>query len=70
MATSNFKLRGISPEVMSMLKQTAKEQRISINLLIISFIEQGIGFSHKVKRRMYTQVNSKIGISGAPKPRG
>lgn len=49
MSASNFNLRGVSPEVMSVLKQEAKRLHISINALIIRIIEQGVGF---VKNKM------------------
>lgn len=50
MAPSNFNLRGISPEVMAILKREAYGKKISLNLLILQLIEQGIGFSKKTKK--------------------
>lgn len=49
-STNNFNLRGIEPEVMMILKKEAKKQNTSINLLILNCIEQSIGYSHKVSR--------------------
>lgn len=61
MSSSNFNLRGISTEVMSLLKQEAKQHHISVNLLIIRIIEQGIGFSRPVKRTRFHDLDSLAG---------
>lgn len=47
MSSSNFNLRGISFEVMNLLKQEAKKMHKSVNQLILQMIEKGLGFSHK-----------------------
>jgi hypothetical protein len=44
MTTSNFTIRGIPHEVMALLKEKAKENGISINLLILNLIDQRIGY--------------------------
>ena len=49
-AHSNFNLRGIPPETMLLLKRQAQEQHISVNLLIIQLIEQGMGLFGKIKK--------------------
>jgi hypothetical protein len=61
MAVLNFNLRGISPEVMSLLKHEAKENHISVNLLILNLVEQGVGFSHKVKRKHHHDLDHLAG---------
>lgn len=47
MSRSNFNLRGISSEVMSLLKQEAERLHTSVNVLILNMIEQGLGFTCK-----------------------
>jgi hypothetical protein len=47
MSASNFNLRGISTEVMTLLKQEAKRLHTSVNILILKMIERGLGFSYK-----------------------
>jgi len=47
MSTSNFNLRGVPPEVMTLLKQEAKRLRTSVNGLILQMIERGIGFTRE-----------------------
>lgn len=61
MAASSFNLRGIPVEVMDLLKKEAKDHHISINLLILRFIEQGVGFSRKTKRTIYHDLDSLAG---------
>ena len=46
MSTSNFNLRGIPSEVMSLLKKEAERLHTSANLLIIRMIERGLGLTH------------------------
>ncbi|MFA6037974.1 MAG: hypothetical protein WC748_07645 [Legionellales bacterium] len=41
----NFNLRGISPEMMDVLKQQAKQQDKSVNSFILKLLEQGVGYS-------------------------
>jgi hypothetical protein len=43
MAAANFHLRGLSPIAMERLKRKAKEQDVSVNALVIMFIEKGVG---------------------------
>jgi hypothetical protein len=61
MDLSNFNVRGIAPEVMAHLKREAKKQHTSINALILEFIEQGMGYSHKGKRTRYHELDSLAG---------
>lgn len=49
MASSNFNLRGIPSEVMLQLKEEAEKLHTSVNLLILKFIEEGIGLPRKKK---------------------
>lgn len=61
MTASNFNLRGISPEVMSLLKHKAKELKISVNILILRLIEQGVGYSGKPKKVIHHDLDFLIG---------
>lgn len=61
MTTSNFNLRGVPPEMMFFLKKQAKELKISVNLLILTLIEQGIGFGGKTKRVAHHDLDFLIG---------
>lgn len=61
MSVSNFNLRGIHPVVMSILKNEAKENEMSVNSLILNLIEQSIGFNHKVKRKQYHDLDHLAG---------
>lgn len=61
MTTSNFNLRGVPPEVMSFLKRQAKELNISVNVLILRLIEQGIGFGGKTKQVVHHDLDFLIG---------
>lgn len=61
MAGTNFNIRGIFPEVMELLKQQAKKQHISVNILILKLIEQGIGYSHAIQRPSYHELDSLAG---------
>ncbi len=45
MSTSNFNLRGISAEVMILLKREAKRMHTSVNTLVLKIIEGGLGFT-------------------------
>ncbi len=45
MSASNFNLRGISSEVMVLLKREAKRLHTSVNVLILKMIERGLGFT-------------------------
>lgn len=65
MAVANFNLRGISPEVMATLKVEAEKQHTSVNLLILKLIEQGIGYSHQIKRPVYHDLDRLAGTWSA-----
>lgn len=58
MGSLNFNLRGISPQLMEMLKKEAKVNHLSVNLLILKFIKQGIGHTPKGKRKVYHDLDS------------
>jgi hypothetical protein len=45
MPTSNFNLRGIPSEIMTLLKQEAKRLDTSVNSLVLKMVERGLGFS-------------------------
>jgi hypothetical protein len=46
-ASSNFNLRGISSDLMILLKREAKRLNISVNILILQMIERGLGITRK-----------------------
>jgi hypothetical protein len=45
MSASNFNLRGIPAEVMTLLKREAKRLHTSVNALVLKMIERGLGFT-------------------------
>lgn len=59
MSASNFNLRGIPSEVMTMLKKEAKRLHTSINVLILKMIERGLGFS--CEKRTYHDLDHLAG---------
>lgn len=61
MSTSNFNLRNIAPSVMSLLKQKAIEQKISINSLILKIIEQGLGVVQAKKKPIFHDLDHLAG---------
>jgi hypothetical protein len=61
MTSSNFNLRGIDPEVMRLLKRESQEQHISVNMLIIKLVEQGIGYRCKGKRVKHHELDNLAG---------
>ncbi len=65
MKKQNFNLRGINPKVMIALKKEAKKQNISINILILSLIEKGVGYVYEVKRPTYHDLDSLAGTWSA-----
>jgi hypothetical protein len=65
MNTTNFNLRGIASEVMVTLKQEAEKQNTSVNFLILKLIENGIGYSHAVKRPTHHDLDKLAGTWSA-----
>ncbi len=61
MSTMNFNLRGVDSHVMVMLKQTAAKKHTSINSLILMCIEQGLGYTHKINRQVYHDLDALAG---------
>ncbi len=47
MSASNFNLRGIPSEVMTLLKKEAKRLHISVNTLVLKIIESGLGLTYE-----------------------
>lgn len=45
MSASNFNLRGVPAEVMTLLKKEAKRLHMSVNALVLRLIERGLGFT-------------------------
>lgn len=62
---SAFNLRGIQPEVMAKLKNRAYEEKLSINLLIIRLIEQGLGVRGTTKRPRHHELDTLAGTWSA-----
>jgi hypothetical protein len=65
MTASNFNLRGVPPDVMTMLKVEAKKLKVSINSLILRLIEQGMGISQKPKKIKHHDLDFLIGTWSA-----
>lgn len=61
MSTTNFNLRNIVPDVMSLLKTEAKKQKISVNSLILQIIERGLGITHQTKKNMFHDLDYLAG---------
>jgi hypothetical protein len=65
MSSLNFNLRGIKPEVMALLKREAKKLNVSVNSLIHDYIEKELGFSQKVKKTTYHDLDHLAGTWSA-----
>lgn len=61
MSTTNFNLRGITTDIMMMLKKEADKQNTSVNLLILRLIEHGIGHVHAVKKPIFHDLDKLAG---------
>lgn len=61
MLTSNFNLRNIAPDVMSLLKKEAAKQKISINSLILQIIKQGLNIAHPTKKTVFHDLDYLAG---------
>ena len=61
MTAANFNLRGISPQIMLRLKREAKELKISVNQLILKFVEQGVDLNAKPKRLLHHDLDHLAG---------
>jgi hypothetical protein len=61
MSTSNFNLRNIAPDVMSLLKKEATKQKISVNSLILMIIERGLGIVHQTKKNVFHDLDYLAG---------
>lgn len=61
MATSNFNLRNISPDVMSLLKKEAISQQMSVNSLILMIVERGLGIAGKPHRAVFHDLDYLAG---------
>lgn len=61
MATSNFNLRNIAPDVMSLLKKEATKQKISVNSLILMIVERGLGIPDKQQRAVFHDLDYLAG---------
>ena len=61
MSTSNFNLRNIAPDVMSLLKKEATKQKISINSLILLIVERGLGIARQTKKNVFHDLDYLAG---------
>jgi EAL domain-containing protein (putative c-di-GMP-specific phosphodiesterase class I) len=61
MSATNFNLRNIAPDVMSLLKKEASKEKISVNTLILEVIERGLGISHKTKKTLFHDLDELAG---------
>jgi len=61
MSTSNFHLRNVAPDAMTLLKKKAAEQKISINSLILQIIEQSLGIAHPLKKTVFHDLDHLAG---------
>ncbi len=59
MASSNFNLRGLSPETMISLKKEARRLRMSVNALVLKMIEGELGFASE--KLMYHDLDHLAG---------
>lgn len=57
----NFNLRGISPQMMSILKKEAESSNLSVNLFVLKLIEQGIGHAPYRKKKTYHDLDHLAG---------
>lgn len=61
MSTSNFNLRNVAPEVMSLLKKEATNQKVSVNSLILQIIERNLGVAHQTKKTVFHDLDYLAG---------
>jgi hypothetical protein len=61
MATSNFNLRNIAPDMSLLLKREAIKRNISVNSLILQIIEQGLGIAHPAKKTVFHDLDYLAG---------
>lgn len=61
MATTNFNLRNISQDMMSLLKKEAAEQKISVNSLILQTLEREVGISWRTKKTIFHDLDDLAG---------
>ncbi|MEI8366016.1 MAG: hypothetical protein WCF65_06325 [Parachlamydiaceae bacterium] len=61
MSTSNFNLRNLTPDVMSLLKKEATKQKISMNSLILSIVERGLGLTRQNKKSVFHDLDYLAG---------
>ncbi|MFI5343662.1 MAG: toxin-antitoxin system HicB family antitoxin [Chlamydiales bacterium] len=59
--SANFNLRNIAPEVMTQLKREASEQGISVNSLILQYLERSLGITKRVKKTPFHDLDDLAG---------
>lgn len=61
MATLNFNLRSIDPNVMFLLKKEAAKQKISVNSLILEIIGRDLGIVCHTKKNVFHDLDDLAG---------
>jgi hypothetical protein len=61
MSTTNFNLRGMDSNIMTILKQSSEKQGMSVNALILKCIEKALGYSYKINRPIYQDLDHLAG---------
>lgn len=61
MPNANFHLRNISPDVMALLKDEASNQNISINSLILHYLERELGVVQRIKKPHFNDLDDLAG---------
>lgn len=65
MSLSNFNLKNIPLEIMSLLKNEAMQNRISVNTLILQIIEKYYGIAQPTKKRVFHDLDYLAGTWSA-----
>jgi hypothetical protein len=61
MASSNFNLRNVAPNIMSLLKKEANKRKMSMNSLVLQFLEQGLGITYPTKKSVFHDLDYLAG---------
>ncbi len=59
--SANFNLRNINPKVMILLKHEAANQNISVNSLILKFLERELGLAPRKKKPHFSDLDDLAG---------
>lgn len=61
MSTSNFNLRNVASNVMSLLKKKATQEKISVNSLILQIIEGSFNIAHPRAKTIFHDLDHLTG---------